>query len=60
MGHQRPAVGTGALTPAVLGATGHAGIGPYVAMTTVTPTIVWPEAKLQGGETAPPFNRKLG
>ena len=26
---------------------------------TITPTIVWPQAKQQGGNTAPPINRKL-
>jgi len=28
-------------------------------VTTITPTIVWPQAKQQGGNTAPPFKRKL-
>ena len=28
-------------------------------MTTSTPTTVWPKAKLQGGNTAPPISRKL-
>ena len=26
---------------------------------TIIPTIVWPQAKLQGGNTAPPISRKL-
>ena len=30
-----------------------------VAITTITPTIVWSQAKLQGENTAPPINRKL-
>jgi len=29
-------------------------------ITAITPTIVWPQAKLQGGNTAPTINRKLG
>ena len=28
-------------------------------MTASTPTIVWPKAKPQGGNTAPPISRKL-
>ena len=30
-----------------------------VAITFITPTIVWPQAKQQGGNTALPINRKL-
>ena len=30
-----------------------------VTITIITPTIVWPQAKEQGGNTAPPINRKL-
>ena len=30
-----------------------------VVITFVTPTIVWPQAKQHGGNTAPPINRKL-
>ena len=30
-----------------------------VAIATITPTIVWCQAKLQGENTAPPINRKL-
>ena len=30
-----------------------------VAITTITPTTVWPQVKLQGGDTAPLISRKL-
>ena len=28
------------------------------AITAIAPTIEWPQAKLQGGKTAPPISRK--
>ena len=48
------AAGLGALTSTVLGATG-AGISPLkeVTITAIIPTIVLPQAKAQGGNTAP-------
>ena len=39
----------------------NAGISPKegTVITAIIPTIVWPQAKLQGGNTAPLINRKL-
>ena len=31
-----------------------------VAIILITPTVVWSQVKQQGGNTAPPINRKLG
>ena len=47
MGQQVAAVGSGALNPTVLGAAA-AGISPFEgdAISVITPTIVWPQAKL--------------
>ena len=52
MGPQWPAVGSGALNTTV-----HAKV--LLKEVAITPTIVWPQAQLQGGNTAPPINRKL-
>ena len=61
MSQQRPAAGSVALTATVLGA---AVCWPSVflkevTITTIIPTIVWPQATLQGRNTAPPINTKL-
>ena len=38
-----------------------AGIRPFEeVITNITPTIVWPQAKLLGRNKAPPINRQLG
>ena len=54
-GQQWPAAGSGALNTAVLGANS-AGISPFeggLAIIAITPNIVLPHIKLQGGKTAP-------
>ena len=55
-----PVAGSGALITKVLGAQ-CAGISSFEGgpITTITATIVWPKAKPQGGNTAPPISRKL-
>ena len=52
VGWQWPAVGLGALNTTVLAQV-------LLKEFAITPTIVWPQARLQGGNTAPPINRKL-
>ena len=55
---QWPAWGSGALNTTVRAQI----LLKDVAITFITPTIVWPQAKQQGGKTAhtpPPINRKL-
>ena len=55
MGQQWPAAGSGALSEVV-----HAlDLLKEVAIIFITSTIVWPQIKQQGGNTAPPINRKL-
>ena len=54
MGGQWPATGSGALSAAA-----HAwDLLKEVAIIFITSTIVWPQVKNQGGNTAPPINRK--
>ena len=55
MGQQWPAAGLGALS-AVLHAWD---LWKEVTIIFITSTIVWPQAKQQGGNTALPINRKL-
>ena len=57
VGRQWPAVGSGALTTTVLGGVA---CWPFEGGSYYHhyPSTVWPEAKLQGGNTAPPINRK--
>ena len=55
VGQQWPDAGLGALSAA----TGAWEILKEVATIFITSTIVWPRVKQQGGNTAPPFNRKL-
>ena len=46
--------------PGVLQSTGSQRVGhDWETELNWTPTIVWPQAKQQGGNTAPPINRKL-
>ena len=54
---QWPAQGSGALNTTVRAQI----LLKEVAITFITPTIVWPQAKQQGGKIAPlsPINRKL-
>ena len=55
MGQWWPAARSGALSAAV-----HArDLLKEVAIIFITSTIVWPQVKQQGGNTAPPINRKL-
>ena len=55
MGGQWPAAGSGALSVAV-----HAwDLLKEVAIIFIAPTIVWPQVKQQGGNTAPHIKRKL-
>ena len=55
MGQQWPAAGFGSLSVAV-----HAwDLLKEVNIIFFTSTIVWPQTKQQGGNTAPPINRKL-
>ena len=60
MGQLVAAEGSGALNTTVLGAAA-AGRSPFEggAITVITPTIVWPRANLQGGNTALPINQRL-
>ena len=58
MGRQWPASGSGTLTATVLGCTDD-GISP-LGGGCITPTIVWSQAKLQGGNTVPSISIKLG
>ena len=37
----------------------HGMLASVLLKVTITPTIVWPQAELQGGNTAPPVNKKL-
>ena len=37
----------------------HGMLASVLLKVTITPTIVWPQAELQGGNTAPPISRKL-
>ena len=63
MGQWWPTARLGPLTVAFLGGSGIAGISPFlkeVPITAITPTIVWPQATIQGGNTAPPISRKIG
>ena len=55
MGQQWPAAGPGALSEAVLAGD----LLKEVTIIFITSTIVWPQVKQQGGNTAPPINRKL-
>ena len=55
MGQWWPAAGLGALSVAVRAWD----ILKEVAIFFITSTIVWPQVKYQGGNTALPFNRKL-
>ena len=50
-----PAAGSGALSAAVRAW----GLLKEVVIIFITSTIVWPQAKQQEGNTAPPINRKL-
>ena len=50
-----PAAGLGALSVAVCAWD----LLKKVAIIFITSTIVWPQVKKQGGNTAPPINRKL-
>jgi len=52
MGQQWPDTGSWALNTTV-----HT--SPFEVITVITPTIVWPQAKQQGRNTAPLINRKL-
>ena len=55
MGWQWLAAGSGALSAA-------AGVWELLKEVTIiftTPTIVWPQVKQQGGNTAPPINKEL-
>jgi len=55
MGWQWPDAGSGALSAAV-----HAlHLLKEVAIIIITSTIVWPQVKQEGGDTALPINRKL-
>ena len=55
MGQQWPALGSGALGVAV-----HAkDLLKEFSIVFITSTIVWPQVKQQGGNTALPINRKL-
>ena len=55
MGQQWPAAGSGALRAPV-----HAwDLLKKVAIILITSTIVWPQVKQYGGNTALPINRKL-
>ena len=55
VGWQWPAAVSGALSVAM-----HAwDLLKEITIIFITPTIVWPQVKQQGGNTAPPINRKL-
>ena len=55
MGRQWPAAGLGGLSVAVCAWD----LLKEVAIIFITFTIVWPQVKKQGGNTAPPINGKL-
>ena len=55
VGQRWPAAGLGALSAAVCAW----GLLKELPIIFITSTIVWPQAKQQGGNTAPPINRKL-
>ena len=55
VGRQWPVAGWGALSAAVTAWD----LLKEVAIIFMTSTIVWPQVKPQGGNTAPPINRKL-
>ena len=55
VGRQWPVAGSGALSAAVTAWD----LLKEVAIIFMTSTIVWPQVKPQGGNTAPPINRKL-
>ena len=55
VGSMAASVGSGALRVAV----GAWDLSKEVAIFFITSTIVWPQVKQQGGNTAPPINRKL-
>ena len=60
VGWQWLALASGALNTTVLGAMASRHVFlKEVGITTITPTIVWPQAKLQGGNTATPISRIL-
>ena len=58
---QWPSTGVGALNTTILGAVAcwHKSVWSRLPFTTITNTIIWSQAKVQGGNTAPPINRKL-
>ena len=55
MGRWWPAAGLGALSAAVPAQD----LLKEVTIIFITSTIVWSQVKKQGGDTAPPINRKL-
>jgi len=55
VGQQWPAAGLGALNEAVPAQD----LLKEVTIIFITSTIVWPQVKQQGGNTAPPITRKL-
>jgi len=55
MGQQWPAAGSGALITTVRAQV----LLKEVAITVITPIIVWPQVKQQGGNTVLPINRRL-
>ena len=57
-GQQWPATGSGTLTTAVTGRHS-AQAKVLLEKVTIIPVTVWPQAKLQGGNTTPPISRKL-
>ena len=56
MGWQWPAAGLAALSAALCAQD----LLDEVAIIFITSTIVWPQVKQLGGNTAPPINKKIG